>query len=138
MAHLGRMIPPSAKLVMLMEDEDDIARLVAHHLESSGFRIHRPARPYSLISDAEEDRPTLFILDLMLPEVDGFQLCRSIRDHSSLRDVPILILTASTAAEDRKRALESGADGYITKPFSPSALIATVRMLSDRSSSGER
>jgi len=132
------MIPPSAKLVMLMEDEDDIARLVAHHLESSGFRIHRPARPYSLISDAEEDRPTLFILDLMLPEVDGFQLCRSIRDHSSLRDVPILILTASTAAEDRKRALESGADGYITKPFSPSALIATVRMLSDRSSSGER
>ncbi len=123
---------------MLMEDEDDIARLVAYHLECSGFRIHRPARPYSLISDAERDRPVLFILDLMLPESDGFQLCRSIRDHPSLRDVPILILTASTAAEDRKRALESGADGYITKPFNPSALIATVRTLSDRDSPGER
>jgi len=127
-----------AKLVMLMEDEDDIARLVAHHLESADFRIHRPARPYNLISDAEKDRPALFILDLMLPESDGFQLCLSIRAHPSLRDVPILILTARTAAEDRKRALESGADVYITKPFSPSELIAAVRTLSDRDSSGER
>jgi len=134
----GMLTPPLAKLVMLMEDEDDIARLVAHHLESSGFRIHRPARSYSLISDAEEDRPALFILDLMLPEGDGFQLCRSIRHHSSLRDVPILILTASTAAADRKRALESGANVYITKPFSPSALITTVRTLSERKCSGER
>lgn len=69
--------PRLARLVMLMEDEDDIARLVAHHLESSGFRIHRPARPQSLIPDAEKNGPALFILDLMLPEVDGFQLCRS-------------------------------------------------------------
>lgn len=120
---------------MLMEDDDDIARLVAHHLESGGFRIHRPARPYSLISDAETDRPALFILDLMLPEVDGFQLCRSIRARPSLRDIPILILTARTAAADRKRALESGADAYITKPFEASALMAFVRTLSNRNSS---
>lgn len=72
------MTPQLAKLVMLMED-DDIAHLVAYHLESGGFRIHCPARPYSLISDAEKDRPALFILDLMLPAVDGFQLCRCIR-----------------------------------------------------------
>ncbi len=130
--------PPPAKLVMLMEDEDDIARLVAHHLESSGFRVHRPAHSNRLISDAEEDRPALYILDLMLPEVDGFQLCHSIRDHSSLRNVPILILTARTAAEDRKRALESGADGYITKPFSPSGLIAAVQTLSEQNTSEER
>lgn len=123
---------------MLMEDEDDIARLVAYHLESSGFRTHRPARPYTLISDAENDRPALFILDLMLPELDGLQLCRSIRAHPELRDVPILILTARTAEEDRKRAMESGADGYITKPFSPSGLITAVRTLSERDASGER
>ena len=130
--------PPPAKLVMLMEDEDDIARLVAHHLESSRFRVHRPAHSNRLISDAEEDRPALFILDLMLPELDGFQLCHSIRDHASLRNVPILILTARTAAEDRKRALENGADGYITKPFSPSGLIAAVQTLSEQNTSGER
>jgi DNA-binding response OmpR family regulator len=132
------MAPQLAKLVMLMEDDDDIARLVAHHLESSGFRIHCPARPQSLIPDAEKDGPALFILDLMLPEVDGLQHCRSIRAHPSLRDIPILILTARTAPEDRKRALESGADAYITKPFRPSALLAAVRTLLKRDSSVER
>jgi DNA-binding response OmpR family regulator len=123
---------------MLMEDDDDIARLIAYHLESGGFRIHRPARPNALISDAETDRPALFILDLMLPELDGFQLCRRIRAHPSLRDIPILILTARTAAEDRKRALEGGADAYITKPFKRSTLVAAVRTLSGRNSSGKR
>ena len=123
---------------MLMEDEDDIARLVTYHLKSGGFRTHRPERSQSLIPDAEKERPALFILDLMLPEMDGFQLCRSIRALPSLRDVPILILTARTAAEDRKRAMASGADAYITKPFRPSVLIAAVRTLSDRDSSGKR
>jgi DNA-binding response OmpR family regulator len=126
--------PTLGKLVTLMEDEEDIARLVAHHLESHGFRIHCPARPQSLISDAEAERPALFILDLMLPEVDGFELCRGIRAHPSLRDIPILILTARTAAEDRKRALESGADAYMTKPFRPTALLTAVRGLAERDS----
>jgi DNA-binding response OmpR family regulator len=130
--------PRLARLVVLMEDEDDIARLVTHHLNSSGSRTHCPERPQSLIPDPEKDRPELFIPDLMLPEVDGFQLCRSIRAHPSVRDIPILILTARTAAEDRKRAMESGAGAYITKPFKPSALVAAVRTLSDRDSSGER
>jgi len=132
------MAPKLAKLVVLIEDEDDIARLVTHHLDSGGFRTYRPERPQSLISDAEKDQPALFILDLMLPESDGFQLCRSIRAHPSLRDIPILILTARTAAEDRKRALESGADVYLTKPFKPSELMASVRALSGRNASGRR
>jgi DNA-binding response OmpR family regulator len=122
---------------MIMEDEDDIARLITYHLESSGFRIHRSGRPLDLITDAEKQWPMLFILDLMLPELDGFQLCRNIRVHPRLRDVPILILTARTAAEDRKRALESGADAYLTKPFSPSGLVETVRKLSERNHAGK-
>ena len=120
---------------MLMEDEDDIARLVAYHLDSSGFRTYRPESARNLISDAERDRPALIILDLMLPEIDGFQLCRSIRECPSLRDIPILILTARTAAEDRKRALDSGADAYITKPFKPSKLVEVVRALSEQTPS---
>jgi DNA-binding response OmpR family regulator len=128
---------PVPKLIMLMEDEDDIARLIVHHLESAGFRIHRPERSLSLISDAENDRPELFILDLMLPGLDGFQLCRAIRQHSGLREIPILILTARTAPEDRARALESGADQYMTKPFSPSALLASVQILIARGSSAK-
>lgn len=112
----------SGKLVMAMQDEDDIALLVAHHLEPNGFRTHRPLRPFHLVSDAEKERPALVLLDLMLPESDGFQLCRSIRRHPGLRDVPILVLTASVAAHDRERAMECGADGYNTRPFMPSAV----------------
>jgi len=82
-----------------------------------------------LIAEAEKEPPALFIFDLMLPEIDGFQLCRTVKAHPSLKKVPILVLTARTGAEDRKRALESGADHYATKPFKPSALIETVRTL---------
>ena len=83
-----------------MEDDDDIARLVTHHLESSGFRIHRPDRATNLISDVERKPPALFILDLMLPEMDGFEICRRIKAHPNLRDVPVLMLSARTGVED--------------------------------------
>jgi len=118
-----------------MEDEEDIARLIVHLLEEGGFRVHRPDRSSSLIRDAEKHQPAVFILDLMLPEVDGFQLCCSIRAHKILKKIPILILTARTESRDRKRALESGADMYMTKPFQSSELIAAVRMLHARSTS---
>jgi len=132
--HPGKTTPQLPKLVVLMEDDDDIARLITHHLEASGFRIHRPDRAKSLISDAEREPPALFILDLMLPEMDGFEICRRIRAHPSLQGVPVLILSARTGVEDRKQALESGAETYMTKPFTPSALIAAVRRLSNQNS----
>lgn len=118
------------KLVILMEDEEDIARLITHHLALAGFRVHRPDRASDLIAEAEKELPVLFVLDLMLPEIDGFQLCRAVKAHASLKKIPVLVLTARTGAEDRKRALESGADHFATKPFKPSALIETVRTLS--------
>jgi two-component system, OmpR family, phosphate regulon response regulator PhoB len=127
------MTTPIEKLIFLMEDEEDIARLIVHILEENGFRVHRPDRSSSLIRAAEEHQPAVFILDLMLPEVDGFQLCRNIREHKSLKSIPILILTARTGAADRERALDSGADVYMTKPFKSSELVAAVRMLHQRS-----
>lgn len=120
------------KLVILVEDEEDIARLIAHHLKLAGFHVHRPEKVSDLIADAERLCPSLFILDLMLPEMDGFQLCRAVKAHRILHTIPILILTARTAAEDRKRALESGADQYMTKPFKPSVLLETVRTLASK------
>jgi DNA-binding response OmpR family regulator len=112
-----------------MEDEDDIARLITYHLEAAGFSVCRPERASELVIEAEKNRPGLFILDLMLPEMDGFHLCRTIKAHRDLRDVPVLVLTARTGAEDRKRALDSGADQYATKPFKPSALIELVQTM---------
>jgi DNA-binding response OmpR family regulator len=129
------MTNPTGKLIFLMEDEEDIARLIGHVLEESGFLVHRPDRSSSLVRDAEKYQPEVFILDLMLPEIDGFQLCRSIREHKSLKKIPILILTARTESADRKRALESGADVYMTKPFKSSELIAAVQTLRGRSTS---
>jgi two-component system phosphate regulon response regulator PhoB len=122
------------KLVILMEDDDDIARLISYHLELAGFRVHRPDRSSDLINNAEKQHPGLFILDLMLPGMDGFQLCRALRANVHLRGIPILVLTARTGIEDRQRAFASGADQYITKPFKPSALIETIRSLTKQNS----
>jgi DNA-binding response OmpR family regulator len=124
-----KMTSYPGNLIFLMEDEEDIARLIAHHLEANGFRVHRPERSSTLISEAEVYPPAVFILDLMLPEVDGFELCGSIKASKILKDVPVLILTARTGMTDRKRAEEAGADSYMTKPFKFGQLIATVRAL---------
>lgn len=123
---------------MVMEDDDNIARssLITWSPLASISTV--PTRPSNLVSDAEKDRPIFFIVDLRLPETDGFQLCQGVRQHPSLRDVPILILTASTAKDDQRRARKSGADTYITKPFKPSGLTTAVRALSERDSSEER
>jgi DNA-binding response OmpR family regulator len=118
-----------------MEDEEDIARLISHHLQASGFRVHRPERPSTLVAEAEAHPPAVFILDLMLPEIDGFELCESIKASGILRDIPVLILTARTGIADRKRAEESGADLYMTKPFKFTELIASVQTLCEPSSS---
>jgi DNA-binding response OmpR family regulator len=76
----------------------------------------------------------LFLLDVMLPGIDGFHLCRSIRKHDLLRTLPIIILTARAGQSDRKLAFESGADDYVTKPFRPADLIERVRALCERRS----
>jgi two-component system phosphate regulon response regulator PhoB len=117
------------KLVILMEDEDDIARLITHHLERADFRVHRPQRASDLIIDALKENPSLFILDLMLPEMDGFQICRALKGNDNLREIPILVLTARTGQDDRQRAFACGADQYLTKPFKPAMLIEMARNL---------
>jgi DNA-binding response OmpR family regulator len=118
-----------AGTVVLVEDDADIGRLVEHHLQKAGFasRWFRTAR--NVIRETENQPPVLFVLDLMLPGIDGFELCRSIRKHEVLRGLPIMILTARTGAADRRLAIKLGANDYITKPFSPRDLIMRVRAL---------
>ena len=118
--------------IVLVEDDEDIARLIGFHLKRAGFGTLWFRSATGVIAEAEGKQPALFLLDLMLPGVDGFHLCRSIRKHSLLRTLPIIILTARTGQGDRKLAFESGADDYVTKPFSPADLIARVRTLCER------
>ena len=113
--------------IFVVEDDADIARLIAHNLRASGFAVQSFVSGASLISEALREMPSLFLLDVMLPGADGFELCRHIRQTPALSAVPIIFLTAKTSESDRVKGLELGGDDYITKPFSPRELVARVR-----------
>ena len=113
--------------IFVVEDDADIARLIAHNLRASGFSVQSFVSGASLISEALREMPSLFLLDVMLPGTDGFELCRHIRQTPALSAVPIIFLTAKTSESDRVKGLELGGDDYITKPFSPRELVARIR-----------
>jgi len=116
-----------AGTVMLVEDDVDIGRLVELHLQTAGFAARWFRTATNVICEAESKPPVLFLLDLMLPGIDGFELCRTIRKNEFLKEIPIIILTARTGTADRALAVKVGADDYVTKPFSPADLIMRVR-----------
>ena len=117
----------SRPLVFVVEDEEDIARLISHNLQGAGFEVQSFVNGGSVVSEATREMPSLFLLDVMLPGTDGFDLCRQIRQTPILSATPIIFLTAKTAEADRVKGLELGGDDYITKPFSPRELVARVR-----------
>ncbi len=110
--------------ILLVEDEEDIATLVRAYLEREGFRVVWAARGVEGLLALEREEIRLAILDLQLPDADGFDLCRAIRETSRL---PIVLLTARDEEVDRVTGLELGADDYVAKPFSPRELVARVR-----------
>jgi DNA-binding response OmpR family regulator len=110
--------------ILLVEDESDIASVVRAYLERDGFRVVWAARGTEGLQALEQHDVRLAILDLRLPDTDGFDLCRAIRSTSSL---PVVMLTARDEEVDRVTGLELGADDYVTKPFSPRELAARVR-----------
>lgn len=121
------------KRVLVVDDEEGILELVEYHLRREGFDVvlaHTGLDGYRLALDT---RPDIVILDLMLPDMDGFEVCRRIRRHS---EVPVLMLTARTDDIDKVVGLEIGADDYVTKPFNPRELVARVRALLRRVGGG--
>lgn len=124
------VVQPSPKRVLVVDDEEGILELVEYHLRRAGFEVvlaQTGIEGYRLATHAE---PDIVILDLMLPDMDGFEVCRRIRRHN---DVPVLMLTARTDDIDKIVGLEIGADDYVTKPFNPRELVARVRALLRRS-----
>jgi DNA-binding response OmpR family regulator len=114
-------------LIFVVEDDKDIARLISHNLQAAGFAVQNFVSSASVLSEAVRELPALFLLDVMLPGTDGFELCRRIRQNQVVSATPVIFLTAKTAESDRVRGLELGGDDYITKPFSPRELVARVR-----------
>ncbi len=118
----------AAQKIFLLEDDQDIARLVRHHLETAGFRVRSYITAANVLSDAQKERPSLMLLDIMVPGGDGLDLCRQVRQAGApLAATPIVFLTAKTSETDRILGLELGADDYITKPFSPRELVARIK-----------
>ncbi len=115
------------RTVFVVEDDADIAGLVRHHLEAAGFHVRSFAAANGVLADAEKHAPALFLLDIMVPGGDGFDLCRRIRQKPSLAMTPVMFLTARSGEGDRVAGLEMGADDYISKPFSPRELVARVK-----------
>jgi DNA-binding response OmpR family regulator len=109
---------------LVIEDDEAIGELVGAYLEQAGFDVIRECTGAGGLNAAERQQPRFVVLDLGLPDFDGFELCRRLRDAA---DVPILILTARDEEADRIIGLELGADDYVTKPFSPRELVARVR-----------
>lgn len=110
--------------ILIIEDEESIAELEKDYLELSGFEVEVATDGYAGLNKALEEDYNLLILDLMLPQVDGFEICRKVRDE---KNTPIIMVSAKKDDIDKIRGLGLGADDYMTKPFSPSELVARVK-----------
>jgi phosphate regulon transcriptional regulator PhoB len=113
--------------VLIVEDEADIRQLVDFHLSRNGFRCRSVASGAHALEEVRRTLPDLVLLDLMLPAMDGLEVCRRLRSDPRTAGVPIIILTARADEVDRVVGLELGADDYVSKPFSPKELVARVR-----------
>ena len=119
--------PRHPDLIYVVEDDLDVSRLIEHNLRTAGFEVSTFFSGSPVVPSAALAQPSLFLLDIMLPEMNGFDLCRQIRQHEQLGKTPIIFLSARTQEMDRLQAFDAGGDGYITKPFSPRELIARIR-----------
>jgi DNA-binding response OmpR family regulator len=122
-----------AELILVVDDEPKIVALARDYLMKHGFRVITAGDGEAALAAARSEKPDLIVLDLMLPKLDGREVCKTLRRES---EVPIIMLTALAEEVDQVTGLEIGADDYVTKPFSPRALVARVRALLRRSRGG--
>lgn len=113
--------------ILIVEDEKNIAELVKYNLEEAGFSVQHASRGDSGLELARKIKTDLIILDLMLPGLDGTEICKILKQSEKTAGIPIIMLTAKTQESDRIVGLEIGADDYVTKPFSPRELVARVK-----------
>ena len=124
------MVKMPGELILVVDDEANIVELARLYLEREGFRVISVGDGQSAVDRAAKDQPALMVLDLMLPELDGYEVCRRVRAKS---DLPIIMVTARDDDIDKIIGLELGADDYLTKPFNPRELVARVKAILRRS-----
>ena len=115
--------------ILVVEDEEDILDLISYNLKQAGFSVIAVESGEEALEVASEEKFSLVLLDLMLPGIDGLEVCRLLRAKPETKNIPVLMLTARTEEVDRIVGLELGADDYLTKPFSPRELVLRVRAI---------
>ena len=128
----------SDNVIAIVDDEEDIVELVSHHLKREGFKVKEFYNGRDFLSYIESVVPDLSILDLMLPGIDGLEICRILKSKARTSSFPIIMLTAKATEADVVVGLELGADDYMVKPFSPRELVARVKTILRRASSKEQ
>ena len=127
-----------SRRVLVVDDEPDVTELLKYKLEQEGYRCEVLNDPLSFVGRTREFAPDLLILDIMMPELSGLQLCRIARSDPGLKDTPVIFLTARGEAEDRVKGLEIGAEDYIAKPFDTRELLLRVEKVLNRGGPAER
>ena len=125
------------KLITIVDDEEDIVELVSHHLKREGFKVKECHNGRDFLYYIASVVPDLAVLDIMLPGIDGLEICRMLKQKSTTASIPIIMLTAKAAEADVVVGLELGADDYIVKPFSPRELVARCKTVLRRTGAAE-
>ena len=115
--------------ILIVEDEKDIVKMLEYNLKKEGFRILSAYDGEDAIDLATREHPDIVLLDLMLPGIDGLEVCKSLKAEKKSKDIPIIMLTAKSQEADKVLGLELGADDYVTKPFSPRELLARIKVV---------
>ena len=119
--------------VLVVDDESDVTELLKYRLEQEGYRVATLNDPLGFVVKVREFEPDLMLLDIMMPELSGIQLCRIVRADPSMKDIPVIFLSARGEVEDRIKGLEAGAEDYVSKPFNNNELMLRISKMLKRS-----
>jgi len=119
--------------ILIVDDEKELVKLITFHMSIAGYDVLSANNGAEAIEICEQKKPDLIILDIMLPRIDGWEVCRRLRLNAHTRDIPIIMLSALSEVTDKLRGFDLGADDYVTKPFSPRELVVRVKRVLARS-----
>lgn len=126
------------KRILVVDDEVYIAHILEFSLGMEGYEVITAICGNEALAKADEQHPDLIVLDIMMPEIDGYEVCRRLRADERFSDIPVILLTAKHSTEDKQKGMEVGASAYMTKPFRPAELIEKIReLLGNAPESGE-
>ncbi len=125
-------MPDRQRTILIVDDEEDVLDLLQLVFETSGFTVRRASNGKAAVSSAYESPPDVILLDVMMPEMDGWQVLRTLKGDERTRSVPVVMLSARAERRDKMIGLQEGAEGYIAKPFSPAEVVREVQSFLDR------